>query len=118
MVETAVYKHLISYYQGQTARLGYFRKAKDHQNEVDAVIETTKERILCEVKYRNTSRIPEKDAIVELCKTRENGILKAYLITKKLEDCGKIQHDTEIPIIRIPAIAFLYIMGKEEAMRC
>lgn len=28
MVETAVYKHMVSFYQGSTARLGYFRKPK------------------------------------------------------------------------------------------
>ena len=38
MVETAVYKHMVSFYQGSTARLGYFRKAKDNQKEVDVVV--------------------------------------------------------------------------------
>lgn len=28
MVETTVYKHIVSFYQGSTAQLGYFRKAR------------------------------------------------------------------------------------------
>ena len=68
MVETCVYKHIVSFYQGSSARLGYFRKAKDNQKEVDAVIELPREKILCEVKYRNNSHISAGDAIVELCK--------------------------------------------------
>ena len=55
MVETCVYKHIVSFYQGSSARLGYFRKAKDNQKEVDAVIELPREKILCEVKYIITS---------------------------------------------------------------
>lgn len=51
MVETTVYKHIVSFYQGSTAQLGYFRKAKDNQKEVDVVIELPREKILCEVKY-------------------------------------------------------------------
>lgn len=35
MVETAVYKHMVSFYQGTAAQIGYFRKAKDNQKEVD-----------------------------------------------------------------------------------
>lgn len=30
MVETTVYKHMLSFYQGSPAQLGYFRKAKDN----------------------------------------------------------------------------------------
>lgn len=39
MVETAVYKHIVSFYQVSTASVGYFRKAKNNQKEVDVVIE-------------------------------------------------------------------------------
>ena len=67
MVETTVYKHIVSFYQGSTAQLGYFRKAKDNQKEVDVVVELPREKILCEVKYHNNSYIPASDAIVELC---------------------------------------------------
>lgn len=114
MVETAVYKHIVSFYQGSTARIGYFRKAKDNQKEVDVVVELPREKILCEVKYRNNSHIPSSDAIVELCKDETSKVTGAFLITKRLDDVGIAKHDTKVPIMRIPAIAFLYLLGKAE----
>lgn len=115
MVETTVYKHIVSFYQGTTAQLGYFRKAKDNQKEVDVVIACPREKILCEVKYRNNSHIPESDAIVELCKEDGTKITNAFLITKRLDDFGIARHKTSVPILRVPAIAFLYLLGKAEA---
>lgn len=115
MVETCVYKHIVSFYQGSTAQIGYFRKAKDNQKEVDVVIELPREKILCEVKYRNNSHIPSTDAIVELCKDKKSRVTNAFLITKQLDDFGITKHETEVPILRIPAIAFLYMLGKSEA---
>jgi predicted AAA+ superfamily ATPase len=115
MVETTVYKHMVSFYQGSPAQLGYFRKAKDNQKEVDVVIELPREKILCEVKYRNNSHIPATDAIVELCCDEKSKVTSAFLITKRLDDFGVTRHDTLVPIMRIPAIAFLYLIGKSES---
>lgn len=115
IVETAVYKHIVSFYQGSTAQLGYFRKAKDNQKEVDVVIELPRQKILCEVKYRNNSHIGAADAIVELCQDKTSKVTNAFLVTKRLEDFGIVQHDTTVPIFRVPAIAFLYLLGKAEA---
>ncbi|MBD5461465.1 MAG: ATP-binding protein [Lachnospiraceae bacterium] len=115
MVETAVYKHIVSFYQGSTAQLGYFRKAKDNQKEVDVVIELPRQKILCEVKYRNNSHIPNADAIVELCRDEKSKVTSAFLITKQLDDFGIGKHVTAVPIMRVPAIAFLYLLGKAEA---
>lgn len=115
IVETAVYKHMVSFYQGSTAHLGYFRKAKDNRKEVDVVVELTRQKILCEVKYRNNSHIPSTDAIVELCQDKSAKVTNAFLITKQLDDFGITQHDTAIPILRVPAIVFLYLLGKAEA---
>ncbi len=115
MVETTVYKHIASFYQGSTAQLGYFRKAKDNQKEVDVVIELPREKILCEVKYRNNSHISGTDAIVELCKDEKSKVTSAFLVTKQLDDFGVTKHETKVPILRIPAIAFLYLIGKAEA---
>lgn len=94
MVETAVYKHMVSFYQGSTAQLGYFRKAKDNQKEVDVVVELPREKVLCEVKYRNNSHIPDADAIVELCRGEDAKITGAFLVTKRLEDFGIARHET------------------------
>lgn len=115
MVETAAYKHMVSFYQGSTARLGYFRKAKDNQKEVDVVVELPREKFLCEVKYRNHSHVPNSDAIVELCREKKSGVTGAFLLTKQLNDIGVTAHSTEVPIMRIPALMFLYLLGKAEA---
>lgn len=115
MVETCIYKHIVSFYQGSTARLGYFRKAKDNQKEVDVVVELPREKILCEVKYRNNSHIAASDAIVELCRDENSGVTNAFLVTKQLDDFGITEHETKVPILRIPAIVFLYLLGKAEA---
>ena len=114
-METSVYKHIVSFYQGSSARLGYFRKAKDNQKEVDVVIELPREKILCEVKYRSNSQIPAADAIVELCRDENSKVTNAFLITKRLDDFGMVKHETKVPILRVPAIAFLYLLGKAEA---
>ncbi len=115
MVETTVYKHLLSFYQGSAAQLGYFRKAKNNQKEVDVVIELPRGKILCEVKYKGNSHIPATDAIVELCKDRESKVTNAFLVTKKLEDAGCARHETAVPILRVPALVFLYLLGRAEA---
>ena len=115
MVETAVYKHMVSFYQGSPAQLGYFRKAKDNQKEVDVVVELPRQKILCEVKYRNNSHITAADAIVELCQDEKSKVTDAFLITKRLDDFGITTHETTVPILRVPATAFLYILEKTEA---
>lgn len=115
LIETTVYKHLVSFYQGTGAQLGYYRKAKENQKEVDAVIELPQQKILCEVKYKNNSHIPQTDGIVELCNDPKAGITDAFVITKQLEDFGVTRHETSPKIYRIPAIAFLYLIGKEES---
>lgn len=115
MVETEVYKHIKSFYQGSTAQIGYFRKAKNNQKEVDVVIELPRQKILCEVKYRNNSHISASDAIVELCQDEKSKVTHAFLVTKQLDDFGIAKHETIIPVFRIPAIVFLYLLGKAEA---
>lgn len=115
MVETAVYKHLVSFYQNRPVHLGYYRKLKENQKEVDVVIKLPREKILCEVKYRNQSHISVSDAIVELCNDDKANVSHAFLITKRLDDFGKTRHDTKVPIFRLPAVVFLYLLGKSES---
>jgi Predicted ATPase (AAA+ superfamily) len=115
MVETAVYKHMVSFYHGSPAQLGYFRKAKNNQKEVDVVVSLPRQKILCEVKYRNNSHIPASDAIVELCRDEQSKVTNAFLVTKQLDDFGISKHETGTPIMRVPAPAFLYLLGKAEA---
>lgn len=112
MVETAVYKHMVSFYQGTPAQVGYFRNAKQNQKEVDVVVQLPRQKILCEVKYRGNSHISASDAIVELCRDKTSKVTHAFLVTKALDDFGIVKHDTDTPILRVPAIVFLYLLGK------
>lgn len=108
-------RKLTEFVKMSKSELGYYRKAKDNQKEVDVVIELPHEKILCEVKDRNNSHIPATDAIVELCTEENAKVTNAFLITKRLDDFGIVKHETKVPILRIPAIAFLYLLGKAEA---
>ena len=42
-------------------------------------------------------------------------VLGAIIATKRSEDFGVTKHQTKIPVVRIPAAAFLYLLGKAEA---
>ena len=44
MEEMTVYKHIASFFQGNTAQIGYFRKVKENQKEVDVVVELPREK--------------------------------------------------------------------------
>lgn len=112
MVETAVYKHMVSFYQGTPAQIGYFRNARQNQKEVDVVVQLPRQKILCEVKYRGNSHVPASDAIVELCRDKTAKVTHAFLVTKDLGDFGLVKHETDTPILRVPAIVFLYLLGK------
>lgn len=115
-IETTVYKHMVSYYEGSMAQLGYYRKGSGDQKEVDVVVDLPRgSRILCEVKYRNQSHLPESDAIVGLCNDASAHVAQAYLITKRLDDVGPAKHETQVPILRMPALSFLYLLGAQEA---
>ncbi|MBO5199101.1 MAG: AAA family ATPase [Lachnospiraceae bacterium] len=86
-----------------------------NRKEVDAVVELPRQKLLCEVKYRNNTHLSNKDAIVELCAAKDSGVTQAFLITKRLDDFGVTKHETEIPIMRVPTLVFLYMIGKAEA---
>lgn len=51
----------------------------------------------------------------ELCKDEKSKVTNAFLITKQLGDLGIARHETKVPVLRIPTIAFLYLLGKAEA---
>ncbi len=110
VVETAVYKHVASFYYRLATRVGYSRGGpKD--NEVDIVVDYPNiKSILIEVKYREQAPISEEDAIVALSKDST----AAIVITKRADDYGT--HNTQDGrfLIRIPAFAFLYLLGNAE----
>jgi len=111
MVETAVYKHLASFYYREKIKVGYFRKASGNNKEIDVVVEFPHGKIFVEVKYRESADITPKDAIVECIDDKTMG---AIIVTKNPVDFGVLPFDTRVPIMKIPAHAFLYLLGHAE----
>lgn len=108
-VETAVYKHIAAFYYQMTTRVGYYRGGKKG-NEVDIVVDFPNGKILIEVKYRENAHIGEKDAIYELADEASFSIV----VTKRADDYGIQQSRGDKKILRLPAFAFLYLLGHAE----
>jgi predicted AAA+ superfamily ATPase len=111
IIETAVYKHIHTFFYSQHLDIGYYRGGKS-QKEIDIVVSFPIGRILIEIKYKHNSTISEQEAIVELANdTQTKG---AIVVTKNDDDYGFTKHETKTSIIRIPAFAFLYLLGQAE----
>lgn len=110
IVETAVYKHVAAFYYQFATSIGYYRGGKKDK-EIDVVVDYPNIRkILIEVKYREGAPIADDDAIVELCEEAS----AAIIVTKSADDFGV--HNTKCgkELLRIPAFAFLYLLGNAE----
>ena len=111
IVETAVYKHIASFYYPVAPKIGYYREKRKNK-EVDIIVALPRGRILIEVKYRENTALEKNSALMLLANQQET--LGAIMVTKRAEDFGIIPGDTKVPIIKIPAFAFLYLLGHAE----
>lgn len=110
IVETAVYKHVAAFYYQQAASVGYYRGGKKSK-EIDVVVGySNAKHILIEVKYREGAPIPDDSAISELSGEAAAGIV----VTKTADDFGLHHTKNGKELIRIPAFAFLYLLGHAE----
>ena len=110
MVETAVYKHIAAFYYQKATRVGYYRGGK-RDKEIDVVVDYPNiDNILIEVKYREQAPIADDDAICELC----DAACAAIVVTKRADDYGTHHAPNGGEMIRIPAFAFLYLLGNAE----
>ena len=66
--------------------------------------------MLIEVKYRDSAPISDDSAICEYCEESS----AALVITKRPEDYGVHNAPNGKQMIRIPAYAFLYLLGHAE----
>ena len=66
--------------------------------------------IMIEVKYRDQAKILETDAIVELATEK----IPNLVITKRANDFGECDYGSK-KLYRIPAPAFLYLLGFVES---
>lgn len=108
-VETSVYKHVAAFYYQNTTSVGYYRGGKK-DNEIDIVVEFPSGKILIEVKYREHAPIGEKDAIYTLADEATCSIV----VTKRDNDYGLQSSAGTKKILRIPAYAFLFLLGNAE----
>lgn len=110
VVETAVYKHIAAFYYRYATGVGYFRGGKKNK-EIDIVVDYPNvKKILIEVKYREGAPIADDDAIVELCEEAS----AAIIVTKNANDIGVHNTPNGKELLRIPAFAFLYLLGHAE----
>ncbi len=110
IVETAVYKHVAAFYYQQATSVGYFRGGK-RGKEIDVVVDyPNTKNILIEVKYREGAPIADDDAISELC----GEAAAAIVVTKTASDFGVHNTKSGKDMIRMPAFAFLYLLGHAE----
>ena len=110
IVETAVYKHVAAFYYQKATSVGYFRGGKKNK-EIDVVVDYPNiPNILIEVKYREGAPIPDDDAIAELCAEAS----AAIIVTKSSSDFGVHNTKSGKDMLRIPAFAFLYLLGHAE----
>ena len=110
VVETAVYKHVSAFYYQQPATVGYFRGGRKGK-EIDIVVDyPNTKNILIEVKYREGAPVSADDVISELCCEAS----AAIIVTKSPGDFGIHNTRSGKDMIRIPAFAFLYLLGHAE----
>lgn len=110
IVETAVYKHVAAFYYQKVTSVGYFRGGKKDK-EIDIVVDCYNSgNILIEVKYREGAPISDDDAISELCGEAS----AAIVVTKAASDFGVHNTKSGKDMLRIPAFAFLYLLGHAE----
>lgn len=109
IVETAVYKHVAAFYYQKATRIGYYRGGRK-MNEVDVVVDYPNiKKILIEVKYRENTSV-NNDAICEL----SNEASATIVVTKRFDDYGVFDTQNGNKYLKIPAFAFLYLLGNAE----
>ena len=110
VVETAVYKHIAAFYYQFATSVGYFRGGRKGK-EIDVVVDYPNiKNMLIEVKYREGAPISDDSAIVELCEEAS----AAIVVTKNADDFGVHNTNKSKDLLRIPAFAFLYLLGNAE----
>lgn len=110
VVETAVYKHVVAFYYQIATSVGYFRGGRKNK-EVDIVVDYPRiKHIFVEVKYRENASIADDDAIVDLCDQASASIV----VTKNATDFGVHNTKKSKNLLRVPAFAFLYLLGNAE----
>lgn len=114
MVESSVYKQMRMYYSHAGLQTGYACTAGEEERDVDVAVEGPQGRIVTEVKYCDNTDVAETDAIARIVANEKSGVAAAMVVTKGIEDYGVVSFKTGVPVMKIPAHAFLYLLGHAE----
>ena len=99
-VETAFFKHALTFYRDKNSGISYWRGKKDH--EVDLVAAVAGELIPFEVKYRDQATgAGELKGMKEFCTQKK--VSRGYVITKESVDFSLMSLSSEITVVKIPA---------------
>ena len=111
-VEAAVYRHLL-YHDRHALSVGYYRGAK-RGRVIDIVVRYPGNRaMLLDVKYADDASVSDRDEIAARC----GEAASAMVLTKHPRDYGVVQVADGKQLLRIPAFAFLYLLGYQEKNR-
>ncbi len=105
LVETAVVIHVLAYARQFAPQAGYWRDAASGR-EVDLVLTFPRSAAVIEVKYQSGAKVRPGDGI--LAYRAGDPSVRRWLITRRAEEVGS---DPETGVVRIPAFAFLYLLG-------
>ena len=108
-VETAVYRHVFTYMKKYNGNVGYYRDYKTDK-EIDIIGTSVKENLYIEVKYREKTELNRENALYNVPSADDY----IFVVTKDALDYGIINLDDGKKVIKIPAFAFLYILGRQE----
>lgn len=109
IAETAIFKHVFAFYYQTTTHVGYYREGRKGK-EIDIVVDFPSGNILIEVKYRDQAVIDQTDAIYNSADKATYSIV----VTKREDDFGIQSTANGKGLLRIPAFAFLYLLGNAE----
>jgi predicted AAA+ superfamily ATPase len=110
VIETAIYKHVAAFYYQNATSVGYYRGGSKDK-EIDIVVECANgKNVLIEVKYREGAPVADDDTIYQLC----DDAAAAIIVTKNSSDFGVQTTASGGELLRIPAFAFLYLLGHAE----
>lgn len=111
VAKTAVFKHFYQACRG--SQVGYMRLGGRSNKEIDVAVQyPTGQCILCEVKYKNSAQLTRDSGILTQCRTGNPQL--ALLATKNADDYGLTPAAAATPpLLRIPAFALCYLLGKE-----
>lgn len=105
LVETAVVVHTLAFARDSLPQAGYWRDAASGR-EVDLVLTLPRSAAVVEVKYRSDARTRAEDGL--RLYRQGDGRVRRWLVTRAAEDAG---YDAASGIVRVPAFAYLYLLG-------